>query len=163
MPLEVLQMKPDEWARVRDLRLASLQSNPEAFGSSFETESQWGEAEWRGRFDTLDYLVAAHEGSDIALLSIERLEGDFGATCWIGECWSRPEFRGRGALRALFNFIDERALTQGWTVQGLGVWCHNGNAIVAYEKLGFVTHGENVPSTRRPGLFYQRMIRSTAN
>ena len=32
-------IEPDQWLRIREIRLKSLQVNPEAFGGTFEKES----------------------------------------------------------------------------------------------------------------------------
>jgi GNAT superfamily N-acetyltransferase len=152
---------PDDWFRLRAIRLKSLQVNPEAFGGTHEIESAETESEWRKKFEKLDFLIASIDGRDAALMFVEELDGDFGATCWIGGCWSDPEFRGVGLLRELFNFLD--AQDRDWKIQGLGVWIDNYSAIAAYEKLGFVKMGEDTPSTRQPGKFYQRMIRRSKN
>ena len=152
---------PDDWFRLRAIRLKSLQVNPEAFGGTHEIESAETESEWRKKFEKLDFLIASIDGRDAALMSVEELDGDFGATCWIGGCWSDPAYRGKGLLRAMMNFVDQ--LDSGWQVQGLGVWIDNYSAIAAYEKLGFVKMGEDTPSTRQPGKFYQRMIRKSKN
>jgi RimJ/RimL family protein N-acetyltransferase len=151
---------PNEWQRLRAIRLNSLRVNPEAFGGTHEIESQEDEAAWREKFVKLDFLIASVGGVDAAVMSVEKLVGDFGATCWIGGCWSDPAYRGKGLLRAMMNFIDEQ--DRGWQVQGLGVWIDNYSAIAAYEKLGFVKMGEDTPSTRQPGKFHQRMIRNSA-
>ena len=152
---------PDDWFRLRAIRLKSLQVNPEAFGGTHEIESAETESEWRKKFEKLDFLIASIDGRDAALMSVEELDGDFGATCWIGGCWSDPAYRGKGLLRAMMNFVDRQ--DSGWQVQGLGVWIDNYSAIAAYEKLGFVKMGENTPSTRQPGKFHQRMIRKSQN
>ena len=152
---------PDDWFRLRAIRLKSLQVNPEAFGGNYEIESAETESEWRKRFEKLDFLIASIDGRDAALMSVEELDGDFGATCWIGGCWSDPAYRGKGLLRAMMNFVDQQ--DSGWQVQGLGVWIDNYSAIAAYEKLGFVKMGEDTPSTRQPGKFHQRMIRKSVN
>ena len=149
----------DQWARVRDIRLRSLKENPEAFGGTFEKESAEDEAAWREKFIKNEFLVASVDGADAAIMYIEVLEGDFGATCWIGGCWSDPAFRGKGLFSAMMRFVDSQE--RGWEVQGLGVWTDNHSAIAAYEKLGFVRMGEDTPSTRQPGKFYQRMIRKS--
>ena len=152
---------PDDWFRLRAIRLKSLQVNPEAFGGTHEIESAETESEWRKKFEKLDFLIASIDGRDAALMSVEELDGDFGATCWIGGCWSDPAYRGKGLLRAMMNIVDQP--DSGWQVQGLGVWIDNYSAIAAYEKLGFVKMGEDTPSTRQPGKFHQRMIRKSQN
>jgi GNAT superfamily N-acetyltransferase len=156
----VQEITANEWQRLRSIRLKSLEESPHAFGGTFEIESAEDEISWRSKFEKLDFLIASVDGVDGAVLSVEVLDGDFGATCWIGGCWSDPQFRGKGLMRALFTFIDEQE--KDWKVQGLGVWTDNFSAIAAYEKLGFVKMGGDVESTRKPGLFYQRMIRKSA-
>jgi len=47
--IQVAPFGPDDWERVREIRLASLQANPEAFGAKFETESIRPERFWRAR------------------------------------------------------------------------------------------------------------------
>ena len=151
-------LTPDQWQRVRAIRLRALTESEHAFGGTFEAESAENEISWRSKFEKLDFLIASVDGVDAAMLSVEVLVGDFGATCWIGGCWSDPQFRGKGLMRALFTFIDQQE--KDWKIQGLGVFTDNYNAIAAYEKLGFVKMGEDTESTRKPGLFYQRMIRN---
>ena len=151
----------NDWSRLRAIRLKSLVVNPEAFGGTHEIESAESESEWRAKFEKLDFLIASVDGVDAAMMSVEELVGDFGATCWIGGCWSDPSYRGKGLLRALFDFVDQQ--DRDWKIQGLGVWIDNYSAIAAYEKLGFVKMGEDTPSTRQPGKFYQRMIRRSKN
>jgi len=151
-------LTPDQWQRVRAIRLRALEESGYAFGGTFEVESAEDEAMWRLKFEKNDFLIASVAGVDAAILYIEVLKGDFGATCWIGGCWSDPQFRGKGLMRALFTFIDQQE--KDWKIQGLGVFTDNYNAIAAYEKLGFVKMGDDTESTRKPGLFYQRMIRN---
>ena len=153
------ELSPDEWSRLREIRLASLLESPEAFGSSYELEIAFTEKEWRELFNLNSYLVASIDGKDIAIMFLEKLRGDFGATCWVGGCWSNPQYRGIGALRSMFDYVDSVKDQRGWQIQGLGVFIVNESAITAYEKLGFKAMGEVQESTRRPGNFYQRMIR----
>jgi len=153
----------DQWARARELRLASLRDSAHAFGGNLETESAQSESEWRAKFENLNYLVAAVDGVDRAIMTLENLVGDFGATVWVGGCWSAPNYRGAGLLKAMMSFVDEHAQEKGWQRQGLGVWEDNYSAIAAYEKLGFIAKGEPKPSTRVANKFYIRMIRDAVN
>ena len=157
--LKVDLLKQDEWPRLRDLRLASLKENPEAFGGQFESERIFSEIQWREKFVNLEFIVASVDRVDVGIMSVEVLEGDYGATCWIGGCWTNPEYRGQGALRALFRFVDDHGVDKGWQRQGLGVWTDNERAIAAYTAIGFIAAGEKQASERQPGRFYMHMVR----
>jgi len=158
----VEELSPDHWERLRDIRLVALQSDGHAFGGNLEAESQMTETEWRSKFNIFTGLVAVLDGADIGFMSVENLNGDFGTTCWVGSCWVGSEHRKKGALRALFDYVDAVSDERNWKIQGLGVWIDNDGAISAYEKLGFSQIGEHQESTRKPGLYYQRMIRTAA-
>ena len=154
-------LSPHEWTRWRNLRLASLEFDAHAFGSNYELEASWTNEDWMNKVSVFAPVVASQGSLDVAMMSVENLSGDFGATCWIGGCWVRPEYRNRGVLRTLFEYLDSQATSRDWSVQGLGVWEDNVAAIAAYEQLGFANRGEPMPSSRQPGKFYQRMIRQT--
>jgi RimJ/RimL family protein N-acetyltransferase len=154
-------LRPNDWQRYRAIRLRSLEINPEAFGGSFDAESQWSEVDWRTEMAKFVALVAVHDSADVAVMTVEVLDGDHGTTCWIGGCWSDPPVRGKGAFRALFTYVDAHAAEFGWRRQGLGVWRDNDAAIAAYKALGFDFAGEPMPSSRKPGLFYIHMIRDS--
>jgi len=94
--VEVFPLGPDEWERLRAIRIRALIENPEAFGAALvEVEAQSREA-WLKLFEKEDYLVASINGMDVGMLYIEVLNGDHGATCWIGGCWTDPSYRGNG-------------------------------------------------------------------
>lgn len=161
--IKVELLTAEHWLRVRDLRLASLKDSPHAIGGDLETESAQSETEWRAKFEKLHYLVASVEGVDGAIMTIENLAGDFGAKAWIGGCWSSPQYRGVGLLKAMMKYVDEHAQEKGWQRQGLGVWEDNDPAIAVYARLGFVAMGDPMLSTRVAGKFYIRMVREAAN
>jgi GNAT superfamily N-acetyltransferase len=161
--IQVELLTAEQWARAKELRLASLRDSAHAFGGNLETESALSESEWRANFEKLNYIVASVDGVDSAIMTVENLKGDFGATAWVGGCWSSPEYRGVGLLRAMMKFVDEHAQEKGWQRQGLGVWEDNYPAIAAYEKLAFIVMGEPKLSTRVANKFYIRMIRDAAD
>ena len=160
----VLVQELDEnlWTRYRDIRLAALESDGHAFGGNLDSERLFTESEWRSKARQYIALVAVVGAEDIGMMTVENLKGDFGATSWVGSCWVDPEYRQHGALRALFEYLDLHAAQRDWSVQGLGVWVDNEIAITAYEKLGFEKMGEKQESTRKPGMYYQRMLRKSA-
>ena len=157
--IKVELLTAEQWVRAKNLRLESLRDSAHAFGGNLELESAQIESEWRAKFEKLSYLVASVDGTDSAIMTLENLVGDFGATAWVGGCWSSPEYRGTGLLKAMMSYVDQHAQEKGWQRQGLGVWEDNYSAIAAYEKLGFIAMGDPQESTRVPGKHYQRMIR----
>ena len=159
--LKVELLGPDQWHRLREIRLNSLKDSPDAFGGTIEAESKMEKEDWEVKFATLDFLIVSTDQVDIAIMSVEVLNGDHGATCWIGGCWSDPRYRGQGALRALFDFLDEQTDLKNWGRQGLGVWADNEDAIAAYKAIGFSEAGEKQPSERQLGRFYIHMVRDS--
>ena len=159
--INVGQLSEDDWGRLRDIRLAALENDGHAFGGNLEAESAYDESAWREKFQIFTGAMAEVDGKDVGFMSIENLKGDFGATCWIGSCWIRPEYRGKGVLQSMFDFVDQVAAERDWLIQGLGVWVDNEIAIKAYQRLGFEMMGEKQESSRKPGMYYQRMIRKT--
>ena len=64
---------PNEWQRLRAIRLKSLAVNPEAFGGRHEIESAEDETAWREKFLKNDFLIASVDGVDAAMMFIESL------------------------------------------------------------------------------------------
>jgi GNAT superfamily N-acetyltransferase len=95
------------------------------------------------------------------MLYIEVLDGDHGTTCWIGGCWTNPDVRGRGAMRAMLDFIDSNAIAKEWERQGLGVWDENKSAINAYLSLGFDYAGALIPSSANSNKYFRHMVRDS--
>ncbi|MCX6405057.1 MAG: GNAT family N-acetyltransferase [Actinobacteria bacterium] len=159
--VEVTELQPADWQRLRSLRLESLADSPHAYGASHEVESELSQDVWLERMAKAKYFAASIDDNDCAIMSVEELDGDFGANIWLGGCWVNPDVRGTGVMKAMIDFIDSVAFDRGWQCQGLGVWHDNHPAIAAYERLGFEAKGDLQESSRKPGLFFQRMIRHT--
>ena len=69
--MEVSLLGPDEWVRLRAIRIRALIENPEAFGAALvEVEEQSREV-WLKLFEKEDYIVASINGVDIGMLYIE--------------------------------------------------------------------------------------------
>jgi RimJ/RimL family protein N-acetyltransferase len=156
----VTELLPSDWQRLRDLRLAALAESPAILSGKLDEEQNFTEEQWRETFKKLSYVVATIDGKDVAMINVENLAGDFGATCWLGGLWSNPEYRGAGGVRAIFNYLDSVASLRGWMVQGLGVMESNTSAIAVFEKYGFIKRGDRVESRGKPGNYYFRMIKS---
>ena len=153
-----VELHADDWARLRDIRLRALIDSPHAFGGTYENESAFDEDRWRLEFQKQTYVISSVDGVDAGMMYVENLQGDFGATCWIGGCWSDPGYRGIGVMRSLFNYIDNHSSEKGWQRQGLGVWADNLVAINSYKSLGFTFAGEKMLGDTS-GKFFHHMVR----
>ena len=156
--IEVSLLIPDEWERLKQIRIRALTANPEAFGAKLTKVMSQPKDDWLKLYEKEDYLIASNGGIDVGMLYIEVLKGDHGATCWIGGCWTDPDFRGIGVMRSLFNYIDDHASEKGWQRQGLGVWADNLVAINSYKSLGFAFAGEKILGDTS-GKYFQHMVR----
>ena len=156
--IEVSLLIPDEWERLKQIRIRALTANPEAFGAKSTEVMSQPKDDWLKLYEKKDYLIASSGGVDVGMLYIEVLKGDHGATCWIGGCWTDPDFRGIGVMRSLFNYIDDHASEKGWQRQGLGVWADNLVAINSYKSLGFAFAGEKILGDTS-GKYFQHMVR----
>jgi len=59
----VREITGDDWALMRDVRLAALADAPSAFGSSFAREARFTEEQWRGRINERSLTFLAHDDS----------------------------------------------------------------------------------------------------
>ena len=61
--VSIVQLKPDDWQRVRDLRIEALEREPFAFGSYPNDAREYSEEVWRERLSNPWYFFAEKEGT----------------------------------------------------------------------------------------------------
>lgn len=129
----IRRTRPEEWARLRDLRLRALADAPEAFAATLAEEETQPEAYWRERAAAAAFV--AEEGPRW-LGTATAFEASPGA--WeIVSVWVAPEARRRGIARALVEAALAHARRGGGRVVGLRVEAGNEAALRLYLKLGF--------------------------
>lgn len=151
------RLLPHQWQILRDLRLASLADSEQWFASTVEAESQLTDEQWQERATEVWGLLILD--APCGLVRISPVDDDRGSDCWITAWWIDPRCRGQGHAHRMQDWLDDTSRERQWRVQGLGVWPENTRAIAAYQRLGYIPLGEPKPSTRRPGQFYQEMLR----
>lgn len=172
----VREIGPEDWQVLREIRLAALLEAPFAFGSSYEREVAFTEAEWRGRLTSgsgtfLAYLPkigpagiagALREQPGVADAAGE--QPDPGAarengTAELVGMWVSPRARGRGVGGALITAAADWAKTRGFRELHLWVTATNSHARGLYERHGFVVTGESQPLPSDPSLTEMGMRR----
>ena len=141
---EVRRVGPDDWEAWRDIRLRSLRDSPDAFGSTYEREAAFEEADWREQADGRPGVLVLEDGPPVAL------GGGFAAdgALQVFGMWTEPAHRGRGHARAILDVVTGWAAERELPVE-LHVALVNPVARRVYETYGFVATGELEPL--RPG------------
>lgn len=159
-PIGIEEVGPDQWQRVREIRLATLKDAPYAFGSTYEGELPQPEAWWRQRLTDGRWFIAVEGGQDLSvgMLMWAPLPDSFesnatlplipdGDVPWIRAVWTQPRARGRHLVDAVCLRICEVAAEQGAAMTVLGVRSANDRARAAYRRMGFTDIGTFIPSS----------------
>lgn len=152
MDVSITPLDPRRSAHVqlyRSIRLRALQADPDAFGSSFERESAFDDAQWQQRVDGIEgrpgtifvaRLTAALQlpataSMPLGVVGIGESATPGVATLW--GMWVAPTARGRGVSGQLVDAAEHWASEHGCA--SITLWVHRSNtaAIELYERRGF--------------------------
>ncbi|MFI8537143.1 GNAT family N-acetyltransferase [Streptomyces aquilus] len=168
--VEIRSIRADEWPAVKELRLVSLQdpAAPVAFLETYEEAVGRPDSFWQERAaggsdpegGVLQFVAEASDGTWVG--SVVMLIEDAGTTDWAGfpverrqghvvGVFVRPEWRGGGVTRALFDAALEWAWGRGVEAVRLIVHEDNPRAQAFYRKAGFVPSGKVVPLAGHEG------------
>ncbi len=147
--LEIRLFMRQEWSLYRDIRLASLEDTPDAFGSTFERSRQLADAGWQRRLSAIDpamdYPVAAFDDDLPVALAWGRMDSDEREKVILNQMWTHPDYRGRGLARKLVESVIDWAHTLPATTLELSVTQGNTAAKRLYISVGFVETGKTEP------------------
>jgi ribosomal protein S18 acetylase RimI-like enzyme len=141
---------PDEWERVRELRLRSLEDAPEAFGSTLERESAFEHREWVAWIDGWEgtrsalYVAEAERGGAWVGMAVGSRTGEE-RRAHLYAMWVDPAWRTRGLGTGLVRAVLEWARSWGARSVVLAVTESNDGAARFYERIGFVDTGLRHP------------------
>ena len=151
------------------MRVRALREDPQAYGARAEQEAEYDEAHWRATIAKDAWILVSIDQVDIAIAGMARAMpeavrdrcGD-PRGAWMFGCWVDPASRGRRIAGLLLQAGERVAAEWGLPRVGLGVFTTNVIARRSYERLGLRPLGDPIPSTGRPGAFYQAMVRELA-
>ncbi|WUH93668.1 GNAT family N-acetyltransferase [Streptomyces sp. NBC_00433] len=173
----VRPIRADEWPQVKELRLFALRdpAAPIAFLETYERAVAEPESFWRERAEgaaggtRVRQFVAEGPGgvwSGTVTVLVEEAGGDdvFGVTvqqrqAHIVGVFVRPEFRGSGAVDALFEAAVEWAVADA-EVARVRLYVHEDNARAEgfYRRFGFVRSGVTAPMKGDPSKAEVEMV-----
>lgn len=138
----VRRIRPEDWALVRELRLAALADAPDAFAATHAEESALGEVDWRERAQlsaegrAAVCFLALHDGVESGLAMGIPLPGE-PAAVELNSVWVAPSARGHGAARALVGAVCDWARERRAERVVLEVTETSTAALSLYRALGF--------------------------
>ncbi|MFJ3026587.1 GNAT family N-acetyltransferase [Streptomyces tendae] len=166
----IRSIRADEWPAVKELRLRALRDPLAdlAYLETYDDAAARPDSFWRERAamggegaSGAQQLVAVGPGG-LWLGTLTVIVEEAGTTDWAGfpverrqghvvGVFVRPEWRGSGLTKALFDAGLEWAWAIGLERVRLIVHPDNGRARAAYGKAGFVPSGRRVPLAGGPG------------
>jgi GNAT superfamily N-acetyltransferase len=142
-----------DWEDFRGIRLEALRDAPEAFGSTYQREVAFAEADWQRRIarggNFLGYLPEASATEPAGLIGGYQADP---ATIELVSMYVRPRARGRGVGEALIATVIDWAAARNANSVHLWVTETNKPARLLYERCGFALTGERQPLPSNPAL-----------
>ena len=145
--VRVRRADPDEWAAVREVRLAALADAPDAFASTMRREAARGELQWRSRITASPWFLAWRAGTPAGLVAAvpDQPAGGLRAEAPCGwhlvSMWVSPRARGHGVADLLLGAVIDHAEAAGAPQVTLWVALGNARARAFYQKMGFLPTG----------------------
>ena len=152
--IQIRRLTPADAVSYREIRLAGLKCSPEAFGSTFETESAQPLSNFSDRLST-SAVFGAFRGAE--LLGIAGFAVRKGVKeAHKGLLWGmyvRPDARKGGVGRRLVEAVIDFARQRVELIQ-LSVVSDNEPAQRLYARLGFLEYGVEKNSLKQDGRYY---------
>jgi RimJ/RimL family protein N-acetyltransferase len=106
MTISIRQLTADDWREFSRIRLKALQTDPLVFGSTYERESQFTEADWRERLrakDSAVFMIFDGE-TPIGMTGVAVFREDStNKTAILWGSWLEPQFRGKGLSDLMYK------------------------------------------------------------
>ncbi len=136
---EIVQLTPEDWEALRELRLHGIKDSPCAFGRSYEEEADKDESFWRERLAKSVYLGVKEEEKLVGMMCYLVGEGSkYKHIVNIHGVYVRSEMRGKGYGKLLMKeALDRIEKIPGIVKVCLSVTTTQASAIGLYESLGF--------------------------
>jgi GNAT superfamily N-acetyltransferase len=159
MAFEIVRLGPEDWERLRRVRLRALRDAPLAFGSTLDETAARPREVWVSQLRELPTWVAATSHADVGLVRGGR-DHDAPTRAWLLSMWVAPEARGRGVGDALVRSVVGWARDAGFVELRLEVGDLNAPAIQLYARHGFVPTGATsaLPPPREHVTEHERVL-----
>jgi ribosomal protein S18 acetylase RimI-like enzyme len=158
----IQQITPFAAESLKTIRLRALKESPTAFGSTYASESQLSDAEWKLRAEKWngDKAMGYFAVDGLALCGIVGcfIDEQTPTTAHLVSMWVAPRYRRRGVGRLLLKHVTDWARSRCADRIQLMVTSNNAAAIRFYESMGFTMTGRTQPYPNDPELHEYEMV-----
>jgi ribosomal protein S18 acetylase RimI-like enzyme len=155
--MEIRATTADDWAALKEIRLAALRDAPTAFGVSHATAAAYSEEQWRERAagPHLEFLLAFRDGVAAGMIGggVSAATGEYNLIAM----WVQPEHRGSDIAACLVAAIKASAAAKGHARIVLDVAPENARAAAFYQRQGFTFLPQWEPLASHPEIQVQKM------
>ncbi|HAT2049070.1 TPA: GNAT family N-acetyltransferase [Legionella pneumophila] len=156
--MKIRQLCDADWNLWKDIRLSALKHSPESFGSSYDEELQWADADFQSVLSN-GYVLGAFVGdllvSCAGFYILNSLKSKHRGVLW--GMYTRPEYRGKRIATTLIQAMIQHAKTY---VTQLHLTCVTSNhtARAFYENQGFRIYGTEPKALKINNIFYDEYL-----
>jgi ribosomal protein S18 acetylase RimI-like enzyme len=127
---------PEDWEKFKEIRLYGLQTDPQAFGKSFENESNETDSYWKEMVSGSERSFYVVEGGlkFIGIAGLKKMTRD---NWQIVAVYVLPEFRGQNLSKRLIEQVIHEAKINNAIKVSLIVNTKQESAVNLYKKIGF--------------------------
>lgn len=155
---EIRLLTVDDWQIWKDIRLEALQDSPENFGSAYEEELHWTDAEFQEGLTKSNIFGGFIDDKLVAcagFYSLTSLKTQHRGVIW--GMYTRPEYRKQGVASALIQTVIMHARSR---VLQLHLTCVTSNlsGIRFYQKQGFKIYGTEPRALKIDHTFYDEHL-----
>ena len=139
---DIIRAHDDDWSLVREIRLRSLSTNPEAFGQSWDRESTYEDKVWKKRVREAAWFLAVEDGQPVAVVAVRHEQDSPANERELQAMWVTPKSRHSGIAGKLAEAVFDWAREDDADTITLYVGPQNTGARSLYESLGFTDTGD---------------------
>lgn len=155
---EIVKLTPDDWELLKDMRLRALQTDPLAFGRTYNEELQLRDEDWKEKLAEPDseWFFSKKDDKFIAMAGIHFAKrATIQHRAEIVGVFVEPEYRKQGIGEDLMRKIIAKLKANSRTAKiELNVRTPQEPAIEMYKKLGFRTVGIHEKNAKIEGKYY---------
>jgi RimJ/RimL family protein N-acetyltransferase len=155
--MEIKIAQPSDWQKYKEIRLKSLKESPQAFGGSFDNESQQSDDEWREKIIKSNrfFVLAEEEGIVAGVAGAKQIDADNGIIIAV---YLVPEARGKGYSKEILSIVLQELENRKAKIVTLTVNTKQEAAVRAYKALGFQIIKTNVDEKLGDGLLHDEYV-----